>query len=94
MRRIWWSFSVPTTSLIEDDVEIDECIIMDYSILRKGVRLKRVIVDRYNTIEAGERIGFGAPSDRRFTITDSGIVVIPRGQGRDTRADGVMFRYL
>ncbi len=80
--------------LIEDDVEIDECIIMDYSILRKGARLKRVIVDRYNTIESGERIGFGAQSDRRFTVTDSGIVVIPRGQGRDTRADGVMFRYL
>ena len=76
-------------------MEIDECIIMDYSIVRKGARLKHVIVDRYNTIEAGERIGFDAQSDRqRFTVTDSGIVVIPRGQGRDTRADGVMFRYL
>lgn len=81
--------------LIEDDVEIDECIIMDYSIVRKGVRLKRVIVDRYNTIETGERIGFDGQADRRrFLVTDSGIVVIPRGLGRDTRADGVMFRYL
>ena len=76
-------------------MEIDECIIMDYSILRKGARLKRVIVDRYNTVEAGERIGFEAESDlRRFAVTDPGIVIIPRGQGRDTRADGVMFRYL
>jgi ADP-glucose pyrophosphorylase len=61
----------------------------------KGVRLKRVIVDRYNTIEAGDRIGYDEDSDRRrFSVTDSGIVVVPRGQCTDTRADGVMFRYL
>ena len=81
--------------LLEDDVELDECIVMDYVVLRKGVRLRRVIVDRYNTIEAGECIGYDADADRRrFTVTDSGIVVVPRGPGMDTRADGVMFRYL
>jgi glucose-1-phosphate adenylyltransferase len=81
--------------LLEDDVELDECIVMDYVVLRKGVRLRRVIVDRYNTIEAGECIGYDAVADRRrFTVTDSGIVVVPRGPGMDTRADGVMFRYL
>jgi glucose-1-phosphate adenylyltransferase len=68
---------------------------MDYSVLRKGVRLKRVIVDRYNTIEVGECIGYDAPADRsRFTVTDSGIVVLTRGEGTDSRADDVMFRYL
>ena len=81
--------------LIEDDVELDECIVMDYVVLRKGVRLKRVIVDRYNTIEAGECIGHDADADRRrFTVTDSGIVVVPRGPDTDTRADEVMFSYL
>ena len=81
--------------LLEDDVELDECIVMDYVVLRKGVHLKRVIVDRYNTIEAGECIGYDADADRRrFTVTDSGIAVVPRGPGMDTRADGVMFRYL
>jgi glucose-1-phosphate adenylyltransferase len=81
--------------LLEEDVELDECIVMDYVVLRKGVHLKRVIVDRYNTIEAGECIGYDADADRRrFTVTDSGIVVVPRGPGMDTRADGVMFRYL
>jgi glucose-1-phosphate adenylyltransferase len=80
---------------MEEDVELDECIVMDYAVLRKGARLKRVIVDRYNTIEAGEHIGYDAAADRRrFTVTDSGIVVVPRGQNSDTRAEGVMFRYL
>ena len=80
---------------MEEDVELDECIIMDYAVLRKGVRLRRVIVDRYNIIEAGDRIGFDADADRhRFTVTESGIVVIPRGQGTDTYADARMFHYL
>ena len=81
--------------LMEEDVEIDECIVMDYAVLRKGVRLRRVIVDRYNTIEAGDHIGYDTEADRRrFPVTDSGIVVIPRGPCTDSRADGVMFRYL
>jgi glucose-1-phosphate adenylyltransferase len=81
--------------LMEDDVELDECIVMDYAVLRKGVRLRRVIVDRYNTINAGERIGYDMDADRRrFTVTDSGIVVVPRGVGTDTRAEEMAFRYL
>ena len=31
---------------------------------------------------------------RRFTVTDSGIVVVPRGVGTDTRAEEMAFRYL
>lgn len=66
--------------LIEDDVEIDECIIMDYTIVRKGSRLKRCIIDRYNTIEAGARIGYDLDSDRqRYRVSESGIVVLERG---------------
>jgi len=80
---------------IEEDVELDECVIMDYAVLRKGARLRRTIVDRYNTIEAGDRIGYDADADRRrFTVTDSGIVVVPRGQGMDLRAQGRTLHYL
>ena len=81
--------------LLEEDVELDECIIMDYSVLRKGVRLKRVIVDRYNTVQADDCIGYDRQADhRRFTVTDSGIVVLFRGKGTDCRSDNVKFRYL
>ncbi|MEF8701953.1 MAG: glucose-1-phosphate adenylyltransferase [Candidatus Accumulibacter sp. UW26] len=81
--------------LIEADVELDDCIVMDYAVLRRGARLRRVIVDCYNTIDAGESIGYDARADRcRFTVSDAGIVVVPRGEGSDTRADEKMFRYL
>lgn len=87
--------SIVRSEVLLEDVELDECIIMDYSVLRKGVRLRRVIVDRYNTIEAGDCIGYDEQADRRrFTVTDSGIVVLTRGEGTDSRADDVKFRYL
>ena len=80
---------------IEEDVELDECVIMDYAVLRKGARLRRTIVDRYNTIEAGDRIGYDADADRRrFTVTDSGIVVVPRGPAMDLRAQERTLHYL
>lgn len=69
--------------LLEEGVVVEDSIIMDYSIVRAGAKLKRVIVDRYNVIEAGERIGYDLEADRkRFYVTDSGIVVIPKGAHR------------
>ncbi len=65
---------------VEDEVEIDDCVIMDYAIIRRGTRLKRVIVDRCNEIAANSRIGFDVAADRaRYTVSAGGVVVVPRG---------------
>jgi glucose-1-phosphate adenylyltransferase len=67
-------------AVIEEDVELDECIVMDYSRICGGARLRRVIVDRHTLIEAHERIGFDDEIDRqRFTVSPGGITVIPGG---------------
>lgn len=67
--------------IVEEDVEIEDCVIMDYTIIRRGARLKRVIVDRYNDIAANSQIGFDAVVDRaRYTVSDGGVVVIPKGR--------------
>ena len=53
---------------------------MDYVRIKRGARLRRVIVDRYNTIDAGTSIGFDPEEDRRrFHVSDSGIVVVAAG---------------
>ena len=66
--------------VLEQDVELEDCIIMDYVIVRRGSKLKRVIVDRYNTIEPNTRIGYDREADaRRYHVTDSGIVVLAKG---------------
>ncbi len=63
---------------IEEDVVVEDSVIMDYCVIRRGARLRRAIVDRYNVVEAGERIGYDLEADRRrYTVTESGIVVLP-----------------
>jgi glucose-1-phosphate adenylyltransferase len=66
---------------IDPGAEVEDCVIMDHVHVKRGARLRRVIVDRYNTIEEGERIGYDAATDaRRFTVSPGGIVVVPRAQ--------------
>ncbi len=67
--------------VIEPDVELDDCIVMDYTLIRRGTRLKRVIVDRHNTLEAGTLIGFDAAADRaRYRVSEGGVAVVPKGR--------------
>jgi len=66
--------------VMEDGVSVENCLIMDHVILRKGCRLKRVIVDKMNVIDAGVEIGFDPDKDRfRCHIDSSGIAIVPRG---------------
>ena len=60
--------------------DIDESILMQGSNVGRGCRLRRVICDKYVTIEDGAVIGVDLARDaERFTVTASGIVVIPKG---------------
>lgn len=66
--------------VIENDVSVEDCIIMDHAVLRKGCSLRRVIVDKLNVVNEGEQIGFDHDVDRfRCHIDPSGIAIIPRG---------------
>ncbi len=72
--------------LIENDVSVEDCIIMDQSTLKKGCRLRKVIVDKLNIINEGEQIGFEPDKDRfRCHVDSSGIAIVPRG-GRMRKA--------
>lgn len=77
--KIYNSF-IRSEVIIEKDVSIEDCIIMDQVILKKGCRLRKVIVDKLNVIDEGEEIGFNPYKDRfRCHIDSSGIAIIPRG---------------
>jgi glucose-1-phosphate adenylyltransferase len=80
-------------AVIEEDVVLEDCIIMDYVRVGRGAHLRRVIVDRHNIIEPGDRIGFDHARDtERFEVSPGGITVIPQGQvgyfARDIRGSG------
>lgn len=69
---------------IEEDVVIEDSIVMDYVRIRRGSRLRRAIVDRYNDLEAGTHLGYDPEQDRsRHHLDSSGIVVVRRGIGGD-----------
>ncbi|MEI6066548.1 MAG: glucose-1-phosphate adenylyltransferase [Methylococcaceae bacterium] len=72
-------------SILFTQVQVDENAIVEDSILFDGVhvgtdvQLKRCIVDKNVQIPPGERIGFDhAAEATRFTISESGITVVPK----------------
>jgi glucose-1-phosphate adenylyltransferase len=72
--------------IIENDVSVEDCIIMDSSVLKKGCSLRRVIVDKHNIVKEGEQIGFNPDADRLSShIDSSGIAILPRG-GRPVKS--------
>lgn len=65
--------------IIENDVSVEDCLIMDHVILKKGCKLKNVIVDKMNVIDEGVELGFDPAKDRfRCHIDTSGIAIVPR----------------
>jgi glucose-1-phosphate adenylyltransferase len=66
--------------LVERDARLEHCIVMERSRIGAGALVRRAIVDQDNDVPPNERIGFDLAQDRkRFTVTDSGIVVVPAG---------------
>lgn len=66
--------------VIENGVTIEDSIIMDNVTLKKGCRLKKVIIDKLNVVNEGEEIGFNPEQDCfRCHLDPSGIAVLPRG---------------
>jgi glucose-1-phosphate adenylyltransferase len=66
--------------IIHEKCQLEDCIIMDACEIKAGTRLKKVIMDRYNTIEAKTVIGYNQDQDaQHYYIDPDGIVVIPRG---------------
>jgi glucose-1-phosphate adenylyltransferase len=59
--------------------QVDDSVIMDYSQIGRGARIRRAIVDKNVHIADGDEIGYDLERDRkRFFVTESGIVVIPK----------------
>ncbi|MGA9724682.1 MAG: sugar phosphate nucleotidyltransferase, partial [Candidatus Binatus sp.] len=72
------SVFVHSYSLVEDSV------IMDYAEIGRHAKIRRAIIDKNVYVPEGEEIGYDLERDRqRFFVTDSGLVVIPKGPKRE-----------
>lgn len=73
-------------SILFSNVFVGEEALLEDALLFDGVRIedsaqvRRCIIDKDVRIPAGERIGHDLDRDRdRFTVTEKGIVVVPKG---------------
>lgn len=64
---------------ISEDASVEDCVLFDHVSVGSGSKLRRCIIDKHVRVPAGETIGFDEEADkRRFTISDGGIVVVPK----------------
>lgn len=63
--------------IVEEGVEIRDSIVMDSVVLKKGCRLNKTIVDSYNIVEEGIKVGYDSKKPYfRASLDPSGISVI------------------
>ena len=64
--------------------EVDESVLMDYVEIGRYARVRRAIIDKNVTIPEADEVGYDLERDRkRFFVTDSGLVVIPKSPKRN-----------
>ncbi len=67
-------------TIVETGAMIDEAVLFDSVRVGLGARIRRAILDDGVQVAAGATIGFDLDEERRrFPVTDSGVVVVPRG---------------
>jgi glucose-1-phosphate adenylyltransferase len=60
---------------------VEDSVLMEAVVVGRYAKIRRAIVDKYVEILPGTTIGCDPEEDRRrFTVTDTGIVVIPKGR--------------
>ena len=65
---------------IHSYADVDESILMDGVEIGRHCKIRRTIIDKGVKVPAGTTIGYDLEADReRFTVTDSGIVIVPKG---------------
>lgn len=78
---VWGSILSPGI-VVERDALVESSIIFDDVVIEPYARIRRAIIDKEARIQAGATIGYDLLADRGkgCTISDNGIVVVPRGR--------------
>jgi glucose-1-phosphate adenylyltransferase len=67
-------------SYIHSYAKVEDSILFDDVEIGRHCRIRRAIIDKHVKIPPGMEIGFDLKEDRkRFTVSDDGVVVVPKG---------------
>lgn len=65
---------------VQDHADVRESILMENVVIGEHSRVRRAIIDKDVTIPSKTEIGYNREADaQRFTVTESGLVVISKG---------------
>jgi len=77
--RVYRSILSPTVR-VHSYSEVRDSILMEGVEIGRRARVKRAIIDKGVRVPEGHQIGFHLGEDaKKFTVTESGLVVIPKG---------------
>jgi glucose-1-phosphate adenylyltransferase len=65
--------------LVQNRSQVEGSVIMDGCCILRQARVRRAIIDKEVVVPEGEEIGWDLEKDRqRFSVTESGVVVVPK----------------
>lgn len=67
---------------IDRGAEVEDSVLMDYTEVGAGTKLRKVLVDRFNVIPAGVVFDGDSVDERRFFRDPSGLIVLERAEPR------------
>jgi glucose-1-phosphate adenylyltransferase len=78
--RVWRSILSPNV-VVERNALVEESVIFDDVIIEPHSRIRRAIIDKNAIIKSGASIGYDSAADKKrgCTISETGIVVVPKG---------------
>ena len=66
-------------TVIEPGAVVENCVLLEGTLIGRGARIRNTIIDKYVHVPPDLRIGYDLAEDsRHFTVTESGVVVIPK----------------
>ncbi|MDD5039068.1 MAG: sugar phosphate nucleotidyltransferase, partial [Dehalococcoidales bacterium] len=76
-----WNSVLSPGVIVERDALVEKSIIFDDVIIEPGARVRRAIIDKEVRVQTGASIGYDPEADKRrgCTLSDGGIVVVPKG---------------
>jgi len=78
---IAWRSILSPGVVVERDALVEDSIVFDDVTIEPHARIRRAIIDKEATIHAHASLGYDPEADKRrgCTISDTGIVVVPKG---------------
>ena len=65
---------------IGDEASVESAVLFNGVRIEEDAKVQNCIIDKDVTVPPGERVGYDrAQDERRFALSDKGIVVIPKG---------------